>query len=217
MATEAQRQKQLLASGWLDKIGTGNDVLELNSVEQIFVKWMGQLVEVMQQKINSPNAKGQEITASGELSQSIRFEYQQAGKGYEGLVYMVDYADYRDKGVQGIGPNSKNTTSPYKFKTLFPSRNMQNALLMWVREKNVLSDITAPKGLLGKHTRNFLRNKNRARELAIAIGIGVKKHGIEAGNFKQASVDEIMEGMMKELGEAMAADVKVSIDTAKLY
>jgi len=217
MATEAQRQQQLLSSGWLDKIGQGNDVLELDQVEQVFVKWMGRLVEALQKNINSPNGKGQEITASGALSESIRFEYSKNGVGYQGVVYMVDYADFRDKGVQGIGPNSKNTTSPYKFRTAFPSKNMQNALLMWVREKNLLSEITAPKGLLGKNTRNYLRNKDRSRQLVIALGKSIKQHGIEASNFKQVSVDEILQGMTQELAEAMVGDIVLSIDTAKLY
>lgn len=217
MATEAQRQKQLLSSGWLDKIGTGNETLELNEVDKVFVKWMGRLLEALQKNINNPGADGKEITASGNLSQSIRFEYTQNGTSYEALFYMAYYADYRDKGVQGIGPNSKNTTSPYKFKTAFPSKNMQEALLMWVREKNLLTDITAPKGLLGKNTKRVLKNKDRSRSLVFALGRSIKQRGIAASNFKEVSVNEIMDGMRQELAQALAADIAVSIDTAKLY
>lgn len=217
MASEAQRQKQLLASGWLNQVGQDRTPLLLDEVDAVFHKWMGDLLLAMQRRVNEPGADGREITASGNLSASMRVEYTRNNMSFEALFYMADYADFRDKGVQGIGPNNTNTTSPYKFKTAFPSRNMQQALLLWVRQKNVLSDVRAPKGLLGKNTRNHLRNKDRARELAVAIGIGIKRHGIKPGNFKQSSIDEVMDGLRADLAKALATDVAININSSKLY
>lgn len=216
MATEAQRQRQLIDSGFLDNVGANEPDIELNEVEKIFVQYMGQLLEAMQRRVNTPGSDGREITASGELSESMRFEYTVDGFAYEALFYMADYADYRDKGVQGVGPNNTNTTSPYRFKSAFPSKQMQKALLLWVREKANLEDKTAPKGLKGKYTRNYLRNKDRRNQLVIGIGIGIKRHGIKPGNFKEASIEEIMADMLAALGKALAKDIKVSIDTSVL-
>lgn len=215
MATEAQRQIKLLESGFLDSLGSNDNTLELDAVEEVFVKWMGQLVEALQRNLNTA-VNGREITASGALSASVRFEYRKDGKGYTGEVYMLDYADYVDKGVKGVGPGNKNTTSPYSFKSWFPSENMRNALLLWIREKSVLQDVTAPKGLLGKNTRGYLRNKDRRNDLATAIGISIKRKGLSARNFKAVSVDEIMEGMKADLAKAMAKDIAVSINTSVL-
>ncbi|WP_212005757.1 hypothetical protein [Chitinophaga sp. HK235] len=213
MATEAQRQRNIIDSGFLDNVGAARTTpLQLNNVEQIFVKWMGLLVEALQRNLHAVNG-GREINAGGNLSESIRFEYRVSGRDYIGEVYMADYADYVDKGVQGIGPNSRNTTSPYKFKTAFPSKDMQNALILWVRQKHVLSDATAPRGLMGRNTRGYLRNKVRRNTLAIALGISIKRHGTRATNFKQISVDEIMDGMKRELAAAMAKDIRININT----
>ncbi|GEP95560.1 hypothetical protein [Chitinophaga cymbidii] len=216
MATEAQLQKQLLESGFLNTLGANDDKLVLNEVEKIFVKWMGRLVEVMQERLNTARADGTEITASGRLSESIRFEYEVSGTGYEGTIFMAHYADYVDKGVQGVGPNNQNSTSPYSFKFAFPTKKHQEALIMWVRQKNVLTDVTAPKGLLGKHTRAFLRNDARRKSLAISIGVASKRKGLKARPFKAEAIDEVLAAMTKEIAQATARDVKINVETSVL-
>ncbi|TWF38846.1 hypothetical protein FHW36_10669 [Chitinophaga polysaccharea] len=215
MATEAQRQQNLLNSGFLDNLGTQPEPVALDNVEQIFVKHMGRLLEALQRNLNTQK-NGREISASGTLSQSIRVEYTKGSAKYEAEFYMASYADYVDKGVQGIGPKNKNTTSPYKFKTAFPGKDMQKALILWVRQKSILSDVTAPKGLRGKHTSGYLRNKVRRNDLAIALGIGIKRHGIAATNFKQVSINEVLADMTKELAQALAKDIVVNINTERL-
>lgn len=215
MASESQKQRKLLDSGFLDGIGSKDVPLELDEVEKIFVKYMGQLVEALQVNLNVAQ-NGKEITASGALSESIRFEYRKDGQGYVGEVYMLDYADYVDKGVQGIGPNNRNTTSPYHFKTAFPSKNMQKALILWVRQKSILEDRTAPKGLKGKVTSAYLRNKVRRNDLAIRIGIGIKRHGTKATNFKQVSVNQILDAMKQDMAKALASDIAININTSLL-
>jgi hypothetical protein len=215
MATEAQRQSRLLDSGFLDSIGSQDVPLALTNVEKIFVKHLGRLIERLQDNLNEAK-NGKEITASGELSSSMRFEYRLNGVSFTGEIYMADYADFVDKGVQGIGPNNRNATSPYKFKTPFPSKNMQKALIAWVRQKSVLEDKTAPKGLMGKATRGILRNKARRDDIAIRIGIGIKRHGTKATNFKQISINQIMNDMNRELSEALATDITIDINTSLL-
>lgn len=214
MANESQKQKKLLDSGFLDNLGSKDVPLGLDEVEKIFVKYMGELVEALQNNLNTMKDDGNEISATGALSESIRFEYRKDGTGYVGEVYMLDYADYVDKGVQGVGPENKNTTSEYKFKTAFPSKNMQKALLVWIRKKNVLEDKVVQQGLKGRYTREYLRNKVRRKNLVIRIGIGIKQHGIKATNFKQVGIDAILDDMYKELAKAMASDIAININTS---
>lgn len=214
MASEGQRQANLLNSGFLNSLGQDNDTLVLNEVEEVFVKHMGRLLEVMQERLNTARNDGTEITASGNLSESIKMEYHVAGTGFQALFYMAYYADFVDKGVQGVGPNNENTTSPYHFKFAYPTANHQAALLLWVRQKPNVSDITRPKGLLGKHTRAYLRNEDRRKALVVAIGIASKRRGLKARPFKAESIDEIMGAMTKEIAQATAKDIKFSIDTS---
>lgn len=215
MASEAKKQRNLIDTGFLDSIGTDNSSLEPNEVERVFVKWMGKLLEALQRNLNEAK-NGREITASGELSSSITFNYRVDGFGYEGLFYMASYADFVDKGVQGVGPNNRNTTSPYKFRYAFPSKNHQDALLFWVRHKSLLEERSAPKGLLGAGTKNFLRNKARRNDLAIRIGIASKRKGLRATNFKQVSLDEVMADLTAEMQKALAKDIVISINNSML-
>lgn len=208
MASEAQRQRQLIESGWLDQVGQDRVPLELNSVDAIFQKWMGDLLLALQRNVNEPGPDGREITASGNLSASMRVEYTISNTSYEAVFYMADYADFRDKGVQGIGPGNQNTTSPYRFKSAYPSQNMQQALLLWIRQKNVLADIRAPKGLQGV---------TDPRKLAFGLGRAIKRHGIKASNFKQASIDEVMDGLRADLAKALAKDIVFNINASMLY
>ncbi|MBV7534058.1 hypothetical protein [Chitinophaga sp. sic0106] len=211
MATETQRQQALIDDGFLDNLGTdsGSD-LDLTPVEKIFVKWMGQLLLAFQNNLNTLK-DGREISASGNLSESIRVEYNFEGNAYEAVFYMADYADYVDKGVRGIGPNNRNNTSPYRFKHAFPSKNMQKALLLWVRQKNIVENNMPQKGLKGRFTRNYLRNKMRAQDLAIRLGVGILRHGTRATNFKQESLDEVMAQMEAEMQKALSNTIVVNI------
>lgn len=208
MATEAQKQRQLIESGWLDQLGQDRVPLALNNVDAVFQKHMGDLLLALQRNVNEPGPDGREITASGNLSASMRVEYTFSNTTYEAVFFMADYADFRDKGVQGIGPDNRNTTSPYKFKTAFPSRNMQEALLLYIRQKNALSDVRAPKGLQGV---------TKPRSLAIAMGRSIKQHGIKASNFKQAALDEVMDALRADLAKALAKDIVVNINSSMLY
>lgn len=216
MATEAQKQLNLLDSGFLDNLGTSRGDLAMTETEKIFVETMGELVERLQYNLNTPGGDGREITASGALSESIHFEYSISGRGFHGEIYMADYNDFVDEGVRGIGADNRNTTSPYSFKHAFPSRKMQKALILWVREKSVISDVTAPKGLLGKHTRNYLRNKDRRNDLAIRLGMSILRRGTRATHFKEVGVDDILQRMTQKLAAALAVDVKVNIVTSLL-
>ncbi|ASZ14517.1 hypothetical protein KTO58_01220 [Chitinophaga pendula] len=219
MASESKLQRQLLESGFLDDIGQarGGDKLKFTSVEQVFIKHMGQLLKRLQERVNAPQCADKEITASGGLSASMRFEYTFLGVLYRAQFYMASYADYQDKGVRGLGSNNQNTTSPYSFRFKNASRNHVDAIEGWLKEKNNLTDRRAPKGLLTAGKKNHINDAIQTnRSIAYAIAVAGKSKGLKAQNFKQGAIDDVMPGLMKELAQAMARDIKISIDTSVL-
>lgn len=215
MASEAQQQQKLINSGALANIGQarGTD-LTLTAVEEVFKLYMGKLVQELTRRVDEP-VDGKEISASGNLSSSIRFEYSVAGTEYVGKIFMADYADYQDKGVRGVGPNNRNMTSPYKFKFATPSKAHVDAIEKWMREKNTIAIVTAPKGLHekvkgGKGLKDI---QPVPQTLAYIIARASKMHGLAARNFKQGAVNSVMPAFSAALAKAMAKDVKVNIDT----
>lgn len=219
MASEAQRQQQLIESGLLNGLGSVNAGLKLDGVEKVFVKYMGILVERLQDNLNKEHAVPGGFTASsigtGALSSSIRFQYKKMGQTYVGDIYMLDYADYIDQGVKGIKSTYPSSAgSPYQFKTAFPSKKMQASLILWVRAKNIFDKHTSPIGLLRHKTKQALSTKVKQTSLAIAIGMGIKRKGIYGTHFKSVSVDSIMSEMNAELAKAAAHDISINIKTS---
>lgn len=206
MASESQKQKSLLSSGALGRLGVSPKDIQLDAVEKVISRYVGLIVTRYQDRINgrgsdadSNGDSGREITASGRLSASIRGEYTQRGRDFDITIYMADYADYVDKGVQGIGPGNKNTTSPYRFKFRYPSRTHVAAIEAWIKAKNVTAIITKPKGLnIGP---------------AYSIAMSIKKKGLSATNFKQRVIDSVLPKLTEELASALAKDVVVSFTT----
>jgi len=208
MATEAQRQSQLIKSGFLNTLGGKDPGLQLDEVEKVFVKHMGKLVQRIVYRIDNTGSNGREISASGELSAKTRFEYTRLGMQYKGQVLMPDYADIRDKGIQGLGADNQNRTSPYRFRFLRPSKKHVAALEGWIKEKNNLAIVSVPKGLT-----DIVKEQKR---LAYIFAASARRKGIKPGNFKSGAIDDIMPAFLKELSTALAKDVSVSIKTANL-
>ncbi|WP_343668719.1 hypothetical protein [Chitinophaga sp.] len=184
---------------------------------------MGELIKELQKGLNN-QGKGYggykaEITASGVLSASIKLEFVKMNSlAFKGRVSMLYYGDFVDKGVKGVGPGNKNTSSPYSFKNKYVPESMRNALVKWLQEKNDLSDRVTKKGIMGAHAdENGVRPNVNA--IAAAIGTIVKQKGLAARPFKQKALDRIVEGLKRDLGAALAKDIainiKVNIDSLK--
>jgi hypothetical protein len=208
MASEAQKQGALLNSGFLNTLGSKDPGLRLDGVEQVFVKYMGKLVQRLVSRIDQAGPDGREVTASGNLSSNIRFEYTHIGMRYTGNVFMPDYADFRDKGIQGLGADNQNTTSPYRFKFRHPSKKHVAAIEQWIKEKNNLAIVTAPKGLT-----DIVKEQ---KSLAYIFAASARRKGIKAANFKQGAIDDILPDFARELSAALGKDIAVSIKLSNL-
>jgi hypothetical protein len=208
MASEGQRQQDLINSGFLDNLGSKDPGLQLDTVEQVFVKYMGKLVQRLTDRIDQAGPDGREISATGNLSSNIRFEYTKSATRYVGQIFMPDYADFVDKGVRGLGGDNRNTTSPYRFRFLRPSKKHVAAIEQWIKDKNNLAIVTAPKGLTDIAAQQ--------KSLAYIFAASARRKGLKATNFKRGVLDDIMPDFARDIGKAMGKDIAVSIRLTKL-
>lgn len=219
MANEGTLQRKLINSGILDNLGSEKlKDPDFTTVEKIFVKYMGKMVQNMNDNLNKEKTVGKGLTSSsvatGALAESIRFEFKRLGASYVGEIYMLDYADYVDQGVKGtLGAKPTNRNSPYQFKTRFPSTDMLKSLVIWIRRKNIYDKGASPIGLLRAATRKTLAVKANRDRLAMAIGIGIKTKGTDQTLFKTNAVGSLIEEMKAELSKAAAHDIVVNIRT----
>ncbi|HWV64356.1 hypothetical protein [Chitinophaga sp.] len=220
MAPERQRQQDLINSGALNNIGSTRQAEpELDNVEEVFKTYMGKLVQRLVERIDGAGPDGKEISASGRLSESVKFKYTVKGQQYTGEISMADYADWRDKGVRGISAGNKNTTSPYSFKFVPPSANHVAAIEQWIKDKNDLSVVEAPKGLdriVKKHNTRLNDIVKQRHSLAFAMAYSSKQKGIMPANFKKGALDDIMPEFTQEMAKALAKDVTITLNLSNL-
>lgn len=202
MASEAKKQSELLATGFLNSLGKKknfDEPLTLNSLEDVLIKY-GKLFR----KGFSDELNAADVSASGYLDSNIRFEFTRFGTRYETVFFMPDYAKFVDQGVQGINQGvSKNKTSPYKFRISNPSPAMVKSLEKWLKEKNVTAIITVPKGIVAK--------KVEAKSLAYALGKSIKQRGINATYFKKKTVEKLKDQFRADVIKAVGEDIKINI------
>jgi hypothetical protein len=199
----AKNTKELLSSGFLNGLGSNKQFLanpiEFDALESVLVKYGALFVKGFSSELDK-----QDITASGALDSSLRFEFTKLGNTYETSVYMSDYAKFVDEGVQGINPGkSKNITSQFKFKFSNPSKKHVEALEKWIKQKNVVAIITVPKGIASK--------KATPLSLAQAIGYNIKQRGLRATYFKKKVVESLIDDFKKEVAIAAGIDMKVNV------
>ena len=130
------------------------------------------------------------------LGQSIVFDIQVLGSGYQFELTMNDYWKFVDKGVQGVGGVKKdgsawmlkNTTSPFRFGT----------------------GNFAGTGAEFKRSTDLWANNNGANPFVVRQSIF--KKGTRATNFFTDVVDEnLINDLIKNLEEVGARNVAISL------
>tara|TARA_R110000824_G_scaffold102242_1_gene242561 strand:- start:3 stop:548 length:546 start_codon:yes stop_codon:yes gene_type:complete len=158
-----------------------------------FLKSFGDNV-VRQSKANLNKDKG-----STALGQSIRVQVVPTATGFSTQFYMLDYAEYLDKGVSGnktkrsfTNYNNQTQLSPYSYTTKGPPIDI---LSKWIKRKGI-----EPKGL-GRG-----RSKNTGQYVsgfAYLISRKIKREGIKSLSFFQKPLGfyykELKEDMLKKL------------------
>jgi hypothetical protein len=87
---------------------------------------------------------------TGNLASSITYETTETANGLIIEVYVNDYYKFVDKGVRGVGRGNINTTSPYKFRFLNPSKNGKNSNLGFTMVKEDIDVIKPVLESIGK-------------------------------------------------------------------
>lgn len=123
---------------------------------------------------------------TGSLGQSVApMPIKQDGDKYVIEITADDYADFVDKGVNGL---IQSHASPYSFRTPFPSRGMISSLMDWNKTTGRTVPDQAHPGI------------KSYEQLAFATARNVKKYGIKPSHFMEKAFGEESE---KELAQAL--------------
>ena len=104
-----------------------------NPIDIALAEFADEVVQALKSNLDTKNNM-----VSGGLRQSIDYIRPIAATNGEWKIefVMADYGKFVDKGVKGV-ENSQNTTSPFSFKFINPSKKHISSMATWFNEKGV--------------------------------------------------------------------------------
>jgi hypothetical protein len=146
---------------------------------------------------------------TGNLASSISYETTETRNGIIIEVFVNDYYKFVDKGVRGVGRGNINTTSPYKFRTLNPSKSHQNAIRKWLKNNDVKSRATDVKkyGAVGREQR-----QPTDTTLAFLVARKIKRVGLPYTGFWEKSIDAVFKDFDVKMSQALGIDIRVNLE-----
>ena len=170
---------------------------ELSEMEKLLAGYIERFLNKAADNLN----KTQSVT-TGNLLDNLDFEIVSDRNGYTINFTALDYYKFVDKGVRGAGASRKNSTSPYKFKFITPSKSHVTAIEKWI----IRNRLTATAKDVRKYGRTGRERKaidptNGRKTLAFIIAKSIKRDGLyETGFWSDAFTDTF-----KDFGTQMSA------------
>jgi hypothetical protein len=146
---------------------------------------------------------------TGDLASSIRFETTETANGIIIEVYVNDYYKFVDKGVRGVGKNNENTTSPFRFRYLNPSKSHVSAIRKWIARNGIKARVTDIKkyGAVGRENR-----QPQDISLAYIIARSIKSKGLERTGFWTDSIEQTFKDFDVKMSQALGIDIRVNLE-----
>jgi hypothetical protein len=146
---------------------------------------------------------------TGGLASSIRFETTETANGIIISVFVNDYYKFVDEGVRGVGRNNINTTSPYRFRYLNPSKSHVSAIRKWIARNGIKSRATDVKkyGAVGRENR-----QPEDVRLAGIIARSIKSKGLKRTGFWSSSIDQTFKDFDVKMSQALGIDIRVNLE-----
>ena len=146
---------------------------------------------------------------TGDLASSIRYETTETANGLIIEVYVNDYYKFVDKGVRGVGRGNINTTSPYKFRFLNPSKSHVAAIRKWIARNGIKSRAADVQkyGAVGREQR-----QPTDTTLAFLVARKIKRVGLPYTGFWEKSIEAVFKDFDVKMSQALGIDVRVNLE-----
>ena len=180
---------------------------ELSDMEKLLAGYIERFLKKASDNLN----KTQSVT-TGNLLDSLDFNIESNRNGYTINFTALDYYKFVDKGVRGAGRSAKNSTSPYKFKFITPSKSHVTAIEKWIirnRLTATASDVNKY-GRTGRERKAIDPTKGR-RDLAFIIAKSIKRDGLYETGFWSDAFEETFRDFGVKMSEALGKTITVNL------
>jgi hypothetical protein len=184
--------------------------LDLSAVEEVLFDYAKQFQKMASRQLRRANK-----ISTGKLEDSITFEITDTGEGYELALKVLDYYKFVDQGVQGSGSNSRNKTSPYKYRDKMPP---VKEILKWISQKGSLkaSAEDQKRGLSNaqKSSRSLsaTAKKIKPKTLAFLIARKIQQRGLPYTGFWERSFEQTFKGLDVKLAQVTGLNIRTNFE-----
>lgn len=180
---------------------------ELSDMEKLLAGYIEKFLNTAADNLN----KTQSVT-TGNLLDSLDFEIISDRNGYTINFTALDYYKFVDKGVRGAGRSLKNSTSPYKFKYITPSKSHVTAIEKWI----IRNRLTATARDVNKYGRTGRERKaidpTKGRQtLAYIIARSIKRDGLYETSFWSDAFEDTFKDFGVKMSEALGKTITVNL------
>jgi hypothetical protein len=140
--------------------------------------------------------------------------------GWDSSDPASKYYDFVNKGVKGV-VSGNPSSSPYAFRNLKVSRNMQRSILLWYRKRGNAArndDQTKKLSATQRKNRSIKRQVDaatRLKSMAYATAVNIKKKGIKRSGFFDNTINSVFgQSFLDALSKVVGQDVKIAIRQA---
>ena len=193
----------------------GNDQFSIKEVKESD-NALDVLVGLFYKKV-SEKAKDKGVIDSGRMISGDNFKGTITDKGdmTEINLFMIEYADYVNKGVQGRLDSSNAPDSPYKFKKKgLGEEGMKSILASIERGKMRISDTSKTKyGVVGleRKSKTTANQKDINEKEAARISWLISAYGIKTTHFLDLAWQEFTKEMEKDLAKTLAKKILLQL------
>jgi hypothetical protein len=186
------------------------DPLDLSAVEEVLFDYAKQFQKMASRQLRRANK-----ISTGKLEDSISFEITETNNGFELALKVLDYYKFVDQGVRGAGANSKNNTSPYKYRDKMPPIK---EILKWIKQKGSLkASAEDQKRGLSKAQKSSRALKAAAKKikpktLAFLIARKIQQRGLPYTGFWERSFEKTFKGLDVKLAEVTGLNIRTNFD-----
>jgi hypothetical protein len=183
-----------------------DDVIIFEAGENVYKQFAEKFVSELEK-----NIKTLQVTASGNLVNSIRYDVSDDGK--ELNVFMADYYDYPNKGVKGVRSSKNAAGSPYQYKSYGMNAEGRASIKKYIESghaKIKTVQKTNDKALGFGLEKKSVSLVDAQTETLIYL---IKKYGIKKTNYFDKAVKVAFTGFGEAMAKAMGKDIAVKIIT----
>jgi hypothetical protein len=186
------------------------DVAELSELEKELSNYITTFLTTASDNLNKTNS----IT-TGDLDKSLDFELIKNKNGYLINFKALEYYKFVDKGVRGAGSSRKNSTSPYSFKYINPSKSHVEAIKKWIQDNNLTSQVTDIKRWGTYKNREAKGRSMPLQSAAWLVARNIKRKGLSATNFWSDAFDQTFKDFGVKMSAALGRSITVNLEKMK--